>query len=141
MKTEAKKLIGFVVIFILLLTGIASKGLDTYSEIVAFRERNVTVTGETIGSVNSNISYEKICTTRMISGSKENLLNSLRQISRQTFHSITDVLPDDGITLYLLFYFISISSILWKILDTMPEVLRYIHNQDGEKNKVLHVIK
>lgn len=140
MNTLAKKLIGIVVIFILLLTGVASKGRESYSAIAALREKKAVVAGETINSVNHNISYEKICTTRMISGGRESIINALRHFSRQIFHGMIDSITLEAILPYLLFYFISISDILWKVLDIMPEVLRYIHNQDGEKNRVLHVI-
>ena len=137
MRAVNKKLIGFIIIFILLLTSIHPKGMENYSGLAALRQRGKMAATETIGAVNSKVSFEKICTIRMISGTQESLLNGVRYMARQDFYDIRSFMPDDLLVPCLLYYFISISIIFGKILNTMPRILRYIHNQDGEKNKVL----
>ncbi|MBR5577597.1 MAG: hypothetical protein IKW28_01225 [Lachnospiraceae bacterium] len=133
MSNENRKRIAWLLSSIMLFLGICTVYLSTYSSFVSLNLRKERVNREAYVENGTVSSYEEVCTTGMIYGSRNSILTVNRALFRNNFREARLAVPENTTTIKQFFYYITISTFFTPLFDQIQGIINYMHNQDGEK--------
>ena len=133
MSNKNRKRIAGLLSSIMLFLGICTIYLGTYSSFVSLnyekngKDKEVYVEGGTVSS------YEEVCTTGMIYGSRNSMISVNRALFGNNFREARLAVPENKATIKQFFYYITFNTFLTPLFDQIQGMINYMHNQDGEK--------
>ena len=125
--------IAFILSSILLFMGICATYTGAYSSFASLKYQSKIHKREIVRETDSVAVYEKACTTGMIYGNRNALSSIGRVIFRNNFAEFRFPIPENQILVNKFFYYTTVSTVFSPLFDRIQGILRYIHNQDGEK--------
>lgn len=133
MKIKHRAITAFILSFILLLQGIGTMDGNAYSSFVSLEYQSRESVGEVIRQASGTSAGEKICTPRMIFGNRDQLVSSNKSIASHYLQELRILFSCMKNLLNQFFYYIIVSEVFFLLFGGNTGILRYIHNQDGEK--------
>ena len=130
MKSKKSNLIWIILTIIVLLSGMCS-GIQRTDSFLAFSQNDVQE--DTIESVEKDNVYIGNCTNKLITGLRDTFQKSHRGFSGLSLRNYAEFLWIKEILQMLCSFCVAVVVAYLPILSSKTAILKFIHNQDGEK--------